>query len=267
MLKVTLLSILAIFTVPFFAYAEPSIGLSSDQNTIEPLDSILVYGNVSGVKPYSIVNLSVIAPDGEIVYSPDIAFDDDGNFKRLIHPTLPSFKPGVYSVVASHEEVQYSAQIQFSVSGKELSQNLGNSQIASQVIESKINSDFYIIADAINGDTEINIHGKTIWIDRDVTITVSSPTGNLITVAQLTPNTNGEFSTKIHVGGSLWKQDGVYNVTAFQGDSSELNDTVTVEITDGVVVPEFGTIAVMILAVAIISIIVVSTKSRLLIRF
>ena len=36
-----------------------------------------------------------------------------------------------------------------------------------------------------------------------------------------------------------------------------------VDIRDGVVVPEFGTIAAMILAVAIISIIAVSAKSRL----
>jgi predicted secreted protein with PEFG-CTERM motif len=36
-----------------------------------------------------------------------------------------------------------------------------------------------------------------------------------------------------------------------------------VDILDGVVVPEFGTIAAMILAVAIISIIAISAKSRL----
>jgi len=36
-----------------------------------------------------------------------------------------------------------------------------------------------------------------------------------------------------------------------------------VDIKDGVVVPEFGTIAAMILAVAIISIIAISAKSRL----
>jgi len=36
-----------------------------------------------------------------------------------------------------------------------------------------------------------------------------------------------------------------------------------VEVIDGVVIPEFGTIAAMILAVAIISIIAISAKTRL----
>ena len=40
-------------------------------------------------------------------------------------------------------------------------------------------------------------------------------------------------------------------------------DSVEVEVADGLVVPEFGTIAAMILAVAIISIVAISAKSRL----
>jgi predicted secreted protein with PEFG-CTERM motif len=36
-----------------------------------------------------------------------------------------------------------------------------------------------------------------------------------------------------------------------------------VEIIDGVIIPEFGAIAALILAIAIISIIIVSTKSKL----
>ena len=113
------------------------------------------------------------------------------------------------------------------------------------------------------GDTEINISGKTIWNDKDITLTVSSPNGNLITVDQISPSINGEFSTTINVGGPMWKEDGAYVVTAHQGDSSELKHSIQVEISDGVVVPEFGTIAAMILAVSIISIIVISAKSRL----
>ena len=46
-------------------------------------------------------------------------------------------------------------------------------------------------------------------------------------------------------------------------DDPKYTDSIEVDILDGTVVPEFGTIAAMILAVAIISIIVVSAKSRL----
>ena len=67
----------------------------------------------------------------------------------------------------------------------------------------------------------------------------------------------------ISVGGPLWSQDGAYTVTAQQGNDSMFTDSVEVEVADGLVVPEFGTIAAMILAVAIISIIAISAKSRL----
>ncbi|PIW35837.1 MAG: PEFG-CTERM domain-containing protein, partial [Nitrosopumilales archaeon CG15_BIG_FIL_POST_REV_8_21_14_020_33_23] len=61
----------------------------------------------------------------------------------------------------------------------------------------------------------------------------------------------------------LWKENGFYTITANQGLSSEHKQSIKVEIDNGVVVPEFGSIAVMILTVAIISIVVVSAKSRL----
>jgi predicted secreted protein with PEFG-CTERM motif len=84
-----------------------------------------------------------------------------------------------------------------------------------------------------------------------------------VSVEQITPNANGQFTVKIKTGGPLWTEDGIYTVTANQGIASELQDSIEVEIIQGKVIPEFGAIAALILAVAIISIIAVSTKSRL----
>lgn len=255
---------LAVAFAPLFAFAEPSIELTSEQDTIGALDSVLVYGKVTGVAPYSKVTLTVTAPDGEVVYSPDVTFDRDGVFKRLFHPTLPSFKPGVYTVVASHDKISYTAEAQFTVTGENLPGSILGEPTQNGM--DRTGSDLYIFADAVNGDTVINIKGNTVWADKDVSVTVSSPSGNLITVDQLSPTINGDFSTKIKIGGSLWKEDGVYTVTAHQGDSSELQYTAEVEIADGVVVPEFGAIAAMVLAVSIISVIALSAKSRLVPR-
>jgi predicted secreted protein with PEFG-CTERM motif len=91
---------------------------------------------------------------------------------------------------------------------------------------------------------------------------VTAPNGNVVSVAQVSPSINGEF-TKIITTGPLWKQDGSYTVTAQQDKSPEYTNSVQVDIKEGAVVPEFGTIAVMVLAVAIISIIAISAKSRL----
>ena len=66
----------------------------------------------------------------------------------------------------------------------------------------------------------------------------------------------------IQTGGDVWGQDGFYTITADQGMASH-QESVQVEIVDGVVIPEFDTIAAMILSVAIISIIAVTAKTKL----
>ena len=74
----------------------------------------------------------------------------------------------------------------------------------------------------------------------DITLIVSSPNGNIITVAQITPGLHGNFETEIKIGGSMWKEDGMYTITANQGTASEYKESINVEIQEGVVVPEFG---------------------------
>jgi len=120
-----------------------------------------------------------------------------------------------------------------------------------------------ITANAMEGSDTIEITGQTSKTNEDVTFTVTSPNGNLVSVDQISPDTSGDFATDISVGGPLWSQDGAYTVTAQQGNDSMFTDSVEVEVADGLVVPEFGTIAAMILAVAIISIVAISAKSRL----
>ena len=262
-LKIPLIVLIVMSVPSLLAFAEPSLELTSDQQNIGSLDSILVIGKVTGVDPYSTVNLTVIAPDGETVYSPNVTFDDEGNFKRLFHPSLPSFKMGTYTIVASHDQIDYSVPIQFNVTKEDLTRTTMSDMVDLTEVEKKPNSDLHISANAILGDTNIDITGKTVWTDRDVTLKVSSPNGNLIAVAQVTPTINGDFSTTIKIGGSLWKEDGIYTVTAYQGDSSELRDFVEVEIAEGVVVPEFGTITAIVLALSMVSLIVLSSKSRL----
>ena len=94
-------------------------------------------------------------------------------------------------------------------------------------------------------------------------VTVIAPNGNIVTIDQLTPGSDGTFSTDIGVGGPMWSQDGIYTVTAQQGDADLYQASVEVDVADGVVVPEFGTVASLVLVVAIASIIILSAKGRL----
>ena len=261
MLKMTLLSLLVISFIPISsAFAEGTIQLNSDQDTIKATDGVLVYGTIKGVTQYIPLELQVLAPDGEIVYSPKIQFDDDGVFKRLIHPPLPSFKVGTYTVIASHEDVTNSPRIQFTVTGDSL---VKQTTVAPGTGDRTIFSEFEISAEAMEGSDTITITGKAISRDTDITITIHAPDGKLVSIDQISPNANSEFTAEIKTGGPLWTSDGVYTVTANQGIASEFQDSIEVEIVEGKVIPEFGTIAAMILVISIVSIIAITSKSRL----
>ncbi len=122
-------------------------------------------------------------------------------------------------------------------------------------------SGLQLTAGGMEGSTTIDVSGTT---DRsgDITLTVTAPNGNIVTVSQISPS-GGSFMTTIETGGALWSQDGMYTISAHQGAASNYQTSADVEIIDGHVIPEFGVIAAMILAVAIVSIIVVTAKTRL----
>ena len=150
---------------------------------------------------------------------------------------------------------------------------------------------------AAEGSDTINVSGITDRSD-EIIIKVIAPNRNLVSVDQITPS-GGSYATTIFTGGPLWSQDGTYTIKARQGPTnfntsavnvqgtqtggSDTTNTGTshksaddentglllyqasaeIEILDGHVIPEFGVIAAMILAVAIVSIIVVTAKTKL----
>ena len=118
-------------------------------------------------------------------------------------------------------------------------------------------------ADAVEGATTIGVSGHARSSINPVIVQVFAPNGNLVTVDQLNAGSDGSFATTFSVGGPLWKQDGAYTIKASQGTNTMDIASVEVEVQDGHVVPEFGTIASLVLVAAISSIIVLSAKGRL----
>jgi len=116
-------------------------------------------------------------------------------------------------------------------------------------------------AGGVEGSTTIDISGTT---DRngDITLKVTAPNGNVVSVSQISPS-GGSFMTTIETGSAVWSQDGMYTISAHQGAASNYQTSADIEVVDGHVIPEFGVIAAMILAVAIVSIIVVTAKTKL----
>ena len=221
------------------------------------------------------VTLRVISPNGQNVVAVDqVAPDANGEFSTQFNVSNWS-QDGMYQIKANQgTSLLYSITVSVDVNGGMTSET---STTQSSMVENYTNEDalkvtnavtediggLSISANAMEGSDTIEITGQTSKTNQDVTFTVTSPNGNLVSVDQVSPESSGSFATDILVGGPLWSQDGAYTVTAQQGNDSMFTDSVEVEVADGLVVPEFGTIAAMILAVAIISIVAISAKSRL----
>ena len=111
----------------------------------------------------------------------------------------------------------------------------------------------------IEGTKLINIDGVVTSIQNDVTFIIRSPSQNIISIGQVTPNADGSLSTQFVVGEN-WSQDGDYTIVATQINSlgNIIIDTTVVKVIDGLIVPEFGMITIMILTVAITSIVMLT---------
>ena len=221
------------------------------------------------------VTIRVISPNGSNVVGVDqVTPDTNGEFSTQFNVSNWT-QDGMYKIKANQgTSLLYSITVSVEVSSgmtaetsttqSSIVSNQSNDDLSVVSTEStEQSSGLSIVANAMEGSDTIEITGQTSKTNEDVTFTVTSPNGNIVSVAQVSPGSNGEFATDIAVGGPLWSQDGAYTVTAQQGNDSMFTDSVEVEVADGLVVPEFGTIAAMILAVAIISIVAISAKSRL----
>jgi predicted secreted protein with PEFG-CTERM motif len=268
MLRVSLFIIITVSMISASAFAESTIEVHTSSEEIKALDSILISGKITDVSQFKPVKLRVIGPDGALIFAPQVPIEDNGEFRKLVNAPIPSFAEGTYMVTVSHEDTRLVAQTQFTVTYQDILRSQEAQMIPekSAVKEVEIPTSTGIIeiaADAVNGSDVITITGNTTLRGSDITLTVKSPIGNLVTIAQASPSVQGNFEVEIKTGGSMWKEDGTYTVTASQGNSSEFKESIQVEIKDGVVVPEFGVIATLVLAISIISIIMISSKSRL----
>jgi hypothetical protein len=81
-------------------------------------------------------------------------------------------------------------------------------------------------------NSEIHIHGYVANLrgDAPVTITVTGPQNNIVTVRQVEVSEDNSFEAMISTAGSLWKQNGMYTIRAQYGPQ-QINDKVMIEIT------------------------------------
>jgi len=189
-----------------------------------------------------------------------------GHFSTTLN--VSNLDDGTYTIAVNQgSSSKYGLSVSIDVSGgsSDSSESVSNIVAASEeevgAVQAASTGGLTLTAGGMEGSTTIDVSGTT---DRngDITLTVTAPNGNIVTVSQISPS-GGSFATTITTGGPLWSQDGLYTIKAVQGSASNYQVSAEVEVIDGHVIPEFGVIAAMILAVAIVSIIVVTAKTRL----
>ena len=222
--------------------------------------------DVSGTTDRNDQDVTVVVSSGNGIHIVDQLSASGGGFSATIN--VSSLSDGTYTITANQgTSSKYSVWVSIDVSGgsSDSSASVSNQAVAAVAEEEAaavtVGGGLSLTAGGIEGSTTIDVSGTT---DRngDITLKVTAPNGNVVSVSQISPS-GGSFMTTIETGGALWSQDGMYTISAHQGAASNYQTSADVEIVDGHVIPEFGVIAAMILAVAIVSIIVVTAKTKL----
>jgi predicted secreted protein with PEFG-CTERM motif len=264
------LSLISMTAIQQDAFAQ-SLGMSITATADKGSDTITITGQT--VSDITDVTYKVTSPSGKnVVGIGQLTPDANGEF--MIKLTVGQLwkENGFYEIEvmqAVHANSLYTLHVLVEVNDgmtERTSETESNLDVGFTPNMINVARDAGLVLDDIiidNGSTMFEVTGTTDRVSEAVTLTVTAPNGNVVSIDQVVASLDGEITAEISVGGSMWKQDGFYTVTAYQNDNPLCTDSKQVDILDGVVVPEFGTIAAMILAVAIISIIAVSAKSRL----
>ena len=219
--------------------------------------------DVSGTTDRNDQDVTVVVSSSNGIHIVDQLSASAGNFSTTIN--VSNLDDGAYKIAANQgSSGKYSLNLSVDVSGgsSDSSASVSNQTAAAEEEATTATAGgLSLTAGGMEGSTTIDVSGTT---DRngDITLKVTAPNGNVVSVSQISPS-GGSFMTTIETGGALWSQDGMYTISAHQGAASNYQTSADVEIIDGHVIPEFGVIAAMILAVAIVSIIVVTAKTRL----
>jgi len=275
LVAVMAVSIISVSALSQNAYAAAGMSLSADGSG----DTIAI----SGHSDRSDLDVTIVLKSGNGIHDVAQSSVSGGSYSASFN--VSNLSDGTYTIAANQgDSSKYSISVDVDVMGGSSDSSVSTTTITvagdAEISAGEANTDaarnemnaFTLTADAIQGSTTINVSGNT---DRslDIVLIVKAPNGNIVSIDQVTPS-GGSYMTTISVGGALWSQDGMYTIEADQGiDAGDkftgqlmqhlYQESTQVEIKDGHVVPEFGTIAIMILVVAIVSIIALSAKTKL----
>jgi predicted secreted protein with PEFG-CTERM motif len=238
------------------------VSVWTDKTDYAHNDMIMVTGQVANVASGFPVTITVVSPLNSIVTIDQLTVADDGSFETTLNTAGNMWKyDGTYTIKANYGSAEKSNSAKIVLSGG---------------IEYTPSYSTPTTPNVQCGANEITANGQCIPFSISGG-TVTSTTINAGDNGSIIISINAEDDGTLTVTPSTATVEGIFMVLV-DGEECDVpeceiaGNTVTVmfpagaetiEIVGSHVVPEFGTIAAMILAVAIISIIAVSAKSRL----
>ena len=259
-----------------------TLDISTDKEAYNPGETILISGQVHPQMPGTDVILQIISPRNNILQIEQLEVDSDGNFSGNIETDFGGLwkNSGTYEIRSFYwTDVRTDIQFDYGMT------SVGMQQIPSQQLDDSMQNeqtqslDSSEIVDVQVGDSNITVDGinvnytisgaKIISITPDldaksliIKISTTDDGELVITLPKDVIDTDeGQFF--VLVDGEIVEQledvhDNSRTLTIpFYYGSEEI------EIIGTYVIPEFGPIVVLVLAVAIIAIIAVTSKSRL----
>ena len=236
--------------------------VEADKSVYEHDTTITVTGHIANPVSGYEVTLVVVSPLNSIVTIDQINVSNDGSFTTSVSTAGNLWKyDGTYTIRVNYGSLDNKVTVELTGGVAADAKHTGHSDEEMHHDDVECGSNEVAILDAC---TSYDISGGHV-----ISATVNTNDNSVII------NIDADDDGTLTISPSTSTQEGIFMVLVDgeESDDAEINgNTVTVpflagaeqiEIIGTFVIPEFGTIAAMILAVAIISIIAISAKSRL----
>jgi len=250
------------------AYAAFTITMETDKDVYDHSSVITVTGQAEPVDPQgSDVSIQIFAPNGNLATVAQVTPSSDGSFSTMIN-TASLKSDGTYMIKAQYVDAETTVSVE-----------LTNAIEVSEAAET---------GTAVTGTTGTTVtgpSGESFYklgagqIEYDVTCNATpgffANADDDSIVIYLDPTDDGIITVTLHEELIKPFEDGTFVVIVNNQemqDFTQIGNTLTIpcvvgtekiEIHGSWAIPEFGVIAAMILAVAIVSIIVITAKTRL----
>jgi predicted secreted protein with PEFG-CTERM motif len=232
------------------------VSVWTDKTDYNHSEMIMIKGQVANVASGFPITITVVSPLNSIVTVDQISVADDGSFETTLNTAGGMWKyDGTYTIKVNYGSAEKSNSAKVELTGG-VAYTTNYSTPDEQCGANDISASGHCIPFSISGGMVTSATLNTD--DNSIIININAEDDGTLTVTPSKTVQDGIFM--VLVDGEEWDDvDIVANeVTIMFPAGAE-----QIEIIGTFVIPEFGTITAMILAVAIISIIAISAKSRL----